>query len=60
MFSAGAVSLVVSWVAIMKLGVSGALIGMLAGEVMTLAGIAIMSVRESRRPVALNLSSMET
>ena len=50
----------VSWVAIMKLGVSGALIGMLAGEVMTLAGIAIMSVRESRRPVALNLSSMET
>jgi O-antigen/teichoic acid export membrane protein len=44
------VALTVSYLAMLRLGVSGALVGILVGESVQVAGIVIMSLRESARP----------
>ena len=44
------VALSVSYVAMLRIGVSGALIGILVGESVQVAGIVIMSLREAGRP----------
>jgi O-antigen/teichoic acid export membrane protein len=45
-----AVALSVSYFAMLRLGVSGALVGILAGEVLQVAGIVTLSLREARTP----------
>jgi O-antigen/teichoic acid export membrane protein len=52
LFAAG-VSLLVTWAGLASLGVVGALLGVLAGELVNLAGIVFLSVREMRAPARL-------
>lgn len=49
-FSSALLSFSVSFVAMQSLGPAGALVGLLAGEVVNVVGIVVMAIRETRAP----------
>jgi O-antigen/teichoic acid export membrane protein len=47
-FSCAALAVALSWPAMRHYGAAGALVGMLAGEILNIAGIAVLALREAR------------
>lgn len=47
------IAISISAVALRRVGVAGALIGLLAGELFNVAGIIVLSIRDARRPASL-------
>jgi O-antigen/teichoic acid export membrane protein len=50
-FVCALISLIASYAGILQFGVTGALIGILTGESINVAGIVIMSIRSTQTPV---------